>query len=431
MGHLVNPVAWRLGKNIYWKSLYFVNNLDFASNNVNDINLFSFLNRFFNKKFLKFSNFSISNFKILKFFSGTFVYALFKSYNYSKGGLFKYSRNFFLNKLFRKKLFKKKPYSFIKKMKHFRPNKHRHVLNKPKRKLNILEFFLPKKRKAHAINFYDYRLETFKKIIKKKSRFISRKYGLYRKRRSYSKKKYFLNYCFYVNNFRTRFLYAHRREAEYYTVLKVMRGLKRIFSVKFSKKDADENFIFNNYFFNNPRDYFRKKSYFSRSKSKVRRSILAKKDYFDYNYRNFFIFNVLKLFPKFFLNFFTSYSGGYASDYVFVKNKSRFKLGFYNNFLHIYRKFPIFLFVKNFLSSFVNKFFYKVKFTFIFCSEKFISANLVKNFILSKISHKFRINKITFMVLRLLDVFHKKNIIKGFRILLAGRFSRKDRATFY
>ena len=68
MGHLVNPVAWRLGKNIYWKSTYYINNLDFAYNNFKDVSLFIFLNKFFKNKFLKFSNLFVSNFKILKFF---------------------------------------------------------------------------------------------------------------------------------------------------------------------------------------------------------------------------------------------------------------------------------------------------------------------------------------------------------------------------
>lgn len=351
------------------------------------------------------------------------MYALFRAYNYKRGGIIKYSKNFFLNKFFKKKLLKKKKYYLKKKKLPFKFKK-RPVIKK--KKLNILEYFLPKK-KVEITNFSDYRVETFKKIIKRKGRFIYRKYNLYRVR--YLKNRCFLNYCFYVSNFKKNFGYAHKREVEHCLVSRTIEKLNYFFrNISVKKKKIYKNAIFNNYFFRKPRDYFMKKSYFNSTEEKD--FTLTKDSFLEYDRKKFFIFNILKLFPKIFLNLSNKYFMP-GSDYLFVKNKFKFRLGFYSNFLHIYRKFPILLFVKNFLSSFVNKFFNQVKFAFIFCSERFISSNLVRDFILSKISHKLKIGRITFAVIRFLNRFLKKKIIRGFRILLAGRFTRKDRATFY
>lgn len=60
---------------------------------------------------MKFSNLFVSNFKILKFFSGTFVYALFKSYSYKSKGIQKYYKRLSLNKFLIKKLLKKRSFS--------------------------------------------------------------------------------------------------------------------------------------------------------------------------------------------------------------------------------------------------------------------------------------------------------------------------------
>lgn len=409
--------------------MYYINNLDFAYNNINDINLFIFLNKFFRNKFVKFSKLFISDFKILKFFSGTFVYAIFKSYNYGKRGLTKYYKSSVLNKFFGKKLFKKKSRFYIKKFNKKKTFKFRRVYNIRKKKPNLF-FNSFAKKKSYTAGFYDYRVETFKKISKKKGKFISRKYNFYKIR--YLRKKCFLNYSFYVSNFKKNFGYIHSREKNYCVISKIMRKLKRVFRFNFSKKKNTDNFIFNNYFFKNPKDYYMKKSFFLGSKGNVVVKYLTQnRDKFvDYDYKNFFIFNIMKLFPKIFLNFSNKYTAS-GGNYVFIKNKLNFKLSFYNNFLNMYRKLPFFLFIKNLLSFFVNKFFDRISFTFIFCSQKFISANLVKNFILAKMSYQFKVNKIAFSVLRLLNFFFRKNIIKGFRVLLAGRFSRKDRATFY
>lgn len=156
----------------------------------------------------------------------------------------------------------------------------------------------------------------------------------------------------------------------------------------------------------------------------------SENNFFTYNFRRFFIFNLLKSFPKIFINFHNKYTAR-GQKYIFTKNRPKFRTGFYNSFLHIYRKFPSLMFIKNLLSSFVNKFFGKTKFTFILSSEKFISANLVKNFILDMMSDRFRLGRVVFAVIRFLNDFRRKGIIRGFRILLAGRFTKKDRATFY
>ena len=425
MGHLVNPVAWRLGKNIYWKSTYYINNLDFAYNNFKDVSLFIFLNKFFKNKFLKFSNLFISNFKILKFFSGTFVYALFKSYSYKNKGIQKYYRRLSLNKFLIKKLLKKRSFSIrrVNKNKTFSKFKKQNSVGK-KKGVYLFRFFT--KRKNTIINFTDYRVDRFKKSIRN-IKFISRKRA-YRKI-SGLKKNYFLNYFSYVGNFKKKFSHIHKFEKERHIVSLALRKLRRFFIIKFSKKGRGKNFAFNTYFFKNPRRYYKNKSYFSNYRSKDLLYQSGNNIAF-YDYRRFFVSNILKIFSKAFSNFSDKYTS-LGKSYIFIKNKLKFKLSFYNNFIYIYRKLPIYIFVKNFLSSFVNKFFDKIKIAFIFCSESFISANLIKDFILVKMVQKFKLGKISFIVLRLLGDLCRRNVIKGFRVLLAGRFSRKDRATFY
>ena len=323
-----------------------------------------------------------------------------------------------------KKQFKKKT-PYLKKI--YKKNTLSKIKYKPA--INKRYSYMPQNfsKKADIVNFTDCRIEKFRKIMRK-NRFIFRKCNFNRRRR-YPKKNYFLNYCFYVNNFKKSFGHTHKREAEHYIVSTALKKLKRLFSVKFSKKGSRSNSVFNNYFFKNPRRYFKNRSYSSRPGSWIL-TTPTNSEAIPYVYRKFFAFNILKLFPKVFLNISDRYNS-LSKGYIFIKNKFKFKAGFYNNFLHMYRKFPTFIFIKNFLSSFVNKFFSQVRFTFIFCSERYISANLMRDFILIKMSQKFRLGKITFMALRLLGDLYKKNIIKGFRILLAGRFSRKDRATFY
>lgn len=361
----------------------------------------------------------------MKFFSGTFVYALFKSYNYKNKGIQKYYKRVSLNKFLIKKLLKKRSFSIrrVNKNKTFSKFKKQNPAGK-KKGIYLFRFFT--KRKSTIINFTDYRVDKFKKSVKN-VKFISRK-RFYRKISSL-KKNYFLNYFSYIGAFKKKFGHIHKFEKERHTVSLTLRKLRKFLIIKFSRKGRGKNFAFNTYFFKNPRRYYKNKSYFSNYKDRGLPNQSSSSIAF-YDHRRFFVFNMLKIFPKAFLNFSNKYIS-LGKDYIFIKNKLKFKLSFYNNFIYIYRKLPVYIFVKNFLSSFVNKFFNKIKIAFVFCSESFISANLIKDFVLVKMIQKFKLGKISFIILRLLGDLCRKNVIKGFRILLAGRFSRKDRATFY
>lgn len=293
-----------------------------------------------------------------------------------------------------------------------------------KKGVYLFRFFT--KKRSTVINFTDYRVDKFKKSVRG-IRFISKR-RVYRKVLSL-KKNYFLNYFSYIGGLKKKFGHIHKFEKERRAVSLALKKLRRFLIIKFSKKGRGKNFAFNTYFFKNPRRYYKNKSYFSNYKNKNLQNHSGGNIAF-YDHRRFFIFNILKIFPKVFSNFSDKYIS-LGKNYIFIKNKLKFKLSFYNNFIYIYRKFPIYIFVKNFLSSFINKFFDKIKLTFVFCSENFISANLIRDFILVKMVQKFKLGKISFIVLRLLGDLCRRNIIKGFRILLAGRFTRKDRATFY
>jgi hypothetical protein len=92
-----------------------------------------------------------------------------------------------------------------------------------------------------------------------------------------------------------------------------------------------------------------------------------------------------------------------------------------------------FVFFKLYLLKYIRKFIFGlyVDVNIILMSHVTISAAFISRFIKTKLIQGFPFRNIMKVVLRRLRFLLKKKYIRGFKILLTGRFSRRDRSTYY
>jgi len=109
-------------------------------------------------------------------------------------------------------------------------------------------------------------------------------------------------------------------------------------------------------------------------------------------------------------------------------------------FILFFKYFPFFLFFKKFISKLYFAYFSNNKnsilindyFNIFFIIRKStdITANLLMYFVIGKILNFYKLPKILYIVNNIFKRYLKKKIFKGYKILCAGRFSRKDRAYY-
>ena len=63
-------------------------------------------------------------------------------------------------------------------------------------------------------------------------------------------------------------------------------------------------------------------------------------------------------------------------------------------------------------------------------NQKTFNINDVLDLIEILLRYKFKANFILYKIIKILKFYKRKQKLKGFKFLLAGRFSRRDRATF-
>jgi len=67
----------------------------------------------------------------------------------------------------------------------------------------------------------------------------------------------------------------------------------------------------------------------------------------------------------------------------------------------------------------------------IFLALNTVSAKFISNFLKNKLLQRFPMKKAMFAMLYTLKLSLRKKIIYGFKILFSGRFSRRDRASYF
>jgi hypothetical protein len=70
-------------------------------------------------------------------------------------------------------------------------------------------------------------------------------------------------------------------------------------------------------------------------------------------------------------------------------------------------------------------------FFFYYRNSSYFTADMLRDFILIKMRQKFLHIPIFRVVCRFLNKIRHFNGLRGFKVLLSGRFSRRDRSTFY
>jgi hypothetical protein len=94
---------------------------------------------------------------------------------------------------------------------------------------------------------------------------------------------------------------------------------------------------------------------------------------------------------------------------------------------------PHFVFLKNVFSMIVQRIFPgspKSKTFFFGMNRKNFNANDVLNLAEALLRAKNRPTFVFYRLIRILNYYKRRQKLKGFKVLLAGRFSRRDRATF-
>jgi hypothetical protein len=100
----------------------------------------------------------------------------------------------------------------------------------------------------------------------------------------------------------------------------------------------------------------------------------------------------------------------------------------------IYINFRILFSLKVIIYFYLYKFFKNILINpcikFIARSVNFVSSNFFSEFVISKVQQKFKLMKILFTAISKLNKYLISGKIFGYKIMVAGRFTRKDRATF-
>ena len=105
----------------------------------------------------------------------------------------------------------------------------------------------------------------------------------------------------------------------------------------------------------------------------------------------------------------------------------------YNNYFLIL---PLFIFLKIFFTYIYKKYFFPINnsfitnFFFIIKKKIDLGSETVIYFIIDKLNQRYKLPRIFYLLNQILTREIKYHRIRGYKILCAGRFSRKDRATY-
>lgn len=109
---------------------------------------------------------------------------------------------------------------------------------------------------------------------------------------------------------------------------------------------------------------------------------------------------------------------------------------FYKSFFYVWKIFPLLVLIKRFIKRLFNKLMNKrsVEIYLANASKRVaLDASNILDFVVNVFKRRRRItkiNRIFYRILRILRFFKAKYKLRGFKLLLAGRFLRRDRATF-
>lgn len=126
----------------------------------------------------------------------------------------------------------------------------------------------------------------------------------------------------------------------------------------------------------------------------------------------------------------------FLNNMISGKNKTLFP---YLSFYKILTYLPYYTLI-NFIKVLLTKFLYKkfnslkireVELNILVKAPFNLSVNVIKDFMLLKIAQRYRLRAVTSIILKFLNFFKNRKLIHGYKLFLAGRFSRRDRSTYY
>lgn len=120
-----------------------------------------------------------------------------------------------------------------------------------------------------------------------------------------------------------------------------------------------------------------------------------------------------------------------------IRKKNYSKLNELNFIKLLLKSYPYFYFVKNYIEK-VAVFFYKNSSYIDYCIKSFIliykqnnvRAHLLVNYAIAKLKRRYSAHSVFYSLLSLLGKYTSKKIIKGYKCIMQGRFSRRDRAVY-
>ena len=101
---------------------------------------------------------------------------------------------------------------------------------------------------------------------------------------------------------------------------------------------------------------------------------------------------------------------------------------------------PLFLFLKKLILYFYYTYFFigpkdfikktNLSVYIIFRTGEDLSANLFMYLILGKLARYYKLPKILYIANKLASIYVRKKMIRGYKIICSGRFTRRDRAYY-
>lgn len=119
-------------------------------------------------------------------------------------------------------------------------------------------------------------------------------------------------------------------------------------------------------------------------------------------------------------------------SFILTHEFSKYYKFFFKKIFFFFFFLPQLMFLKDFLINTLNKVdsISMKKIFFLGLNQKTFNINDVLNLIEILLRLKLKANFILYRIIKILKFYKKKQKLKGFKFLLAGRFSRRDRATF-
>lgn len=470
MGCLTNSVSFRLKHVIYWKNFYFINNYNYSYLIYNDSNFIFFLESYFLFKVtLKFNwltffykkGMFFSHIKFTKYLYSMYLFVYFNylliPYHYG---------NLFFEKIAIIKYFKDK-----KKIKKFK-------VKAVKKFLFIINFLLNKNlllEKKIKYKFFFLKCYEFKKYLDQINWKFFKTVFLYR------------NFLFLKKN------YTKRKEKKLFKFRSKLKKYKNIKHYKKDWKKnrwSDFNFLFNsnlkkkkenklygnNYFEKinviNIKDLKKKKTLenerllkkIKKRKLKNKKTNLFLKKLYEKNIlleklkgnkinlkrklkKNYlFIKEIKKIWKENYLLNNEKYCWLFNDEdeenevYTTLKGFKYLLFRFFKINMIMSYYVPLFLFFKKLILYFYYTYFFigsknfikktNLNVYIIFRSGEDLSANLFMYLILGKLARYYKLPKILYIANKLASLYVRKKMIRGYKIICAGRFTRKDRAYY-